>query len=226
MAGVITNFMAQNLKIKTILWDSSYSTAETVEMMMTYSKSLVRETDVATYMKEKGYVHNGAHFDGNKRTVWTKGKSVLTVKAARDWKEHNGPNNGFMRVFMHNVLTKLHEHNPIYGWDDSLVDALFDGEALYLINKPYSEQWRCADVERTTPRHWTIPQLHYLGLYAADIANKAQNMAIVEGQPDFAVPVDLDATWRGSPTTGSAFLKTLPMEIRIQKMEGNYAHIK
>jgi len=62
--------------------------------------------------------------------------------------------------------------------------------------------------------------------YAADIANKAQNIAIVEGQLDFAVPVDLDATWRGSPTTGSAFLKTLPMEIRIQKMERNYEHSK
>jgi len=115
-------------------------------------------------MKERGYIHHGAHVDGNNRTVWTKGKSVLTVKASRDWKEHNVPNNRFMRVFMHNVVTKLHEYNPKYGWDDSLVDALFDGEALYSINKPYSEKLRYGDVEKTTPRHWIIPQLHYLGL--------------------------------------------------------------
>jgi len=226
--GVITSFMAAHPEIKTVLWDGSHGFGATVDMMMTYSKatSLFQQTNLATYMAKNGYVEVPSN--RKKNTLWRKGNSYLLSKAATDWKEKNGhgPNNGFMRVFMQDVLAKLHLYNSKYGWDNSLVAALFDGTELYLIKKMVDENWRNEDVEKTTPRHWILPQLHYLGIYANDIANKAQNMGIVEGQPGVAVPIDLDAIWRGSAETGSSFLKTLPPAIRVQKMERNYAHIK
>merc|ERR1719220_1298799 len=106
---------------------------------MTYSKRLVHRTDLETYMRQHGYVLTRTT---SKRTFWEKGGQMLSAKKTRDWLEKNGPNNGYMRVFMHDVAIKLQEHNPKYGWDDSLVDALFDGVSLVLVNKRYDEQWQ------------------------------------------------------------------------------------
>lgn len=223
--GVISSFMASHPDIKTILWDSSHTHPATVDMMMAYAKktSLLQKMDLATYMKKNGYVQVPS--TRKKNTVWRKADSYILSKATLDWQEKNGPNNGFMRVFMQDVLAKLHLHNPKYGWDNSLIAGVYEeGKPLYLIKKMTDENWR-VNAEKTTPRHWILPQLHYLGVYANDIANQAQNMGIVEGQPGVAVPIDLDAMWRGDMATGSSFLKTLSPEIRISKMERNYAHI-
>lgn len=224
--GVISSFMAKHPDIKTILWDSSHGHSATVDMMMTYAKktTLLHKMDLATYMRENGYVQVPS--TRKKNTVWRKGNSYILSKATLDWQEKDGPNNGFMRVFMQDVLAKLHVYNSKYGWDNSLVAGVYEeGKPLYLIKKMTDENWRLEDTEKTTPRHWILPQLHYLGIYANDIANKAQNMGIVEGQPGVAVPIDLDAMWRGTLATGDTFLKTLPPEIRIKKMQNNYLHI-
>mmetsp|Transcript_112367 Transcript_112367/g.312673 ORF Transcript_112367/g.312673 Transcript_112367/m.312673 type:complete len:331 (+) Transcript_112367:61-1053(+) len=213
---VIDDFMAKYPEIRTILWDQHSDGPATVALVEAYAKKLTINTDLDSYMSSKGFTFERK---STKRTHWVKGSMKISAKTTTDWKETNGPNNGFMRIFFHDVAVKLRQFNSKYGWDDSLIDGLFDGETLTLVNKHYDKDW----TEAETPRHWILPQMHYLGIFANDIASgKDQNFAIADGEPRVATPVDLDATWRGEYYS---FLKVLTPGQAIEKMELNYIQI-
>jgi len=219
-SGVIDAFMAQNTDIKEILWDAPFDGPTTVQKMQDFAIKLTINQDVESYMQERGFEFER---QSTKRTHWVNPNTGETrsTKPTRDFAEQNGPNNGFMRVFFHHVFIKLRQFNADYGFDESLVDALYDGDTLTLVNKKYDKDWTVEN----TPRHWVLPQMHYLGVFANDIASgDDQNFALTINEPPVATPVDLDATWRGDRIY--SFIKVLSSSQATSSMEYNYATIK
>lgn len=221
--GVIDAFMASQPKIKDILWNyTDASGPSTVKAVMDYcvQEKLVHSGSLEDYMKERNFtLKRPADPPEHKRSHWVNGDEKRSAKAATDYLEQDGPNNGYMRVFFHDVAIKLRQFNSTYGWDDSLLDALSHDNKLYLINKHYDKDWDSTN----TPRKWILPQMHYLGIFANDIAGDGQNFAITEGEPPWATPVDLDATWRDiAEGHVYSFLKLADTAVAVTVMERNY----
>ena len=219
--GVIDDFMSQQPEMRDILWNRSLDHPTTVDRMEKYAQALSFDMDVDTYMAKHGYVFDFATL---KRKHWKKGSETLSSKTTPDFAERGGPNNGFMRVFFHDVSMKLRDFHPDYGWDEGLVASLYrGGRNMTLIHKAYDKKW----TEEESPRPWVLPQMHYLGIYANDIASGTDaNFAVAIGEPKVATPVDLDAVWRGDPKSGTTFLKLLPPDEAVNKMRDNHLKIR
>jgi hypothetical protein len=240
MKGVIDQFMLLQPGTREILWNRSLDHEGTIERMELHAKSLSLDMDVDTWMAKEGYVFTHAT---TKRRHWRRGTQTLSSKTTPDFTERLGPNNGFMRVFFHDVATKLRTFHPGYGWDEGLVAALYraGGQEMTLVHRAYEKNW----TEEESPRGWVLamfatndlcapeiavqvlPQMHYLGIYMNDIASGPdQNFGIAVGEPKMATPVDLDAVWRGDLASGTTFLKLMPPEDAIVKMRDDYLHIR
>ena len=222
---VIDAFMEQHPDIRTILWERQddefrKDQEKTVRLAEEYGRRLVTRvstadqvwknlTDQGFYKTEPGQKRSHWIFKNNKK--WTR-----SVKEANDFLEKNGPNNGWMRLFFHDVAIKLQAFNSSYGWDSSLLPSFVAGdgqnERLFLVNHKYEKEWENPDQD---PRVWIIPQMHYLGFFANDPA--CGNFAYVKYVNDTnekikpkrpAVPVDTDAVQRTKASGEvSTFLK-------------------
>jgi hypothetical protein len=109
-------------------------------------------TDAArAWMAKEGYVFTHAT---TKRRHWRRGAQTLSSKTTPDFTERLGPNNGFMRVFFHDVATKLRAFHPGYGWDEGLVAALYraGGQEMTLVHRAYEKNW----TEEESPRGWVL----------------------------------------------------------------------
>merc|ERR1712003_485123 len=116
--GVIDAFMAKNPGIKEILWDAPFDGPTAVKKMQSYAEQLTHNVDLETYMHQRGFEFEK---QGTKRSKWRNPQTgeQLSAKSTRDFAEVNGPNNGFMRTFFHDVFIKLRAFNSSYGFDES-----------------------------------------------------------------------------------------------------------
>ena len=149
--GVIDQFMSLQPGTREILWNQSLDHESTIERLELHAKSLSLEMDVDTWMAKEGYVFTHAT---TKRRHWRRGAQTLSSKTTPDFTERLGPNNGFMRVFFHDVATKLRAFHPGYGWDEGLVAALYraGGQEMTLIHRAYKKNW----TEEESPRGWVL----------------------------------------------------------------------
>lgn len=220
---VIDDFMSANPEIRKVLWDEHLDGPATVALMEAYAKKLVVNGNIDDYLKSKDCTFTGTSSSG-KRKKYTCGPDgqYLSAKSTRDFAEANGPNNGFMRVFFHDVARKLAQFNKEYGWDDTLQAAVYSQEedTLTLVHGHYEKEW--VNDPSKSPRPWILPQLHYLGVFANDIADDGHNFAVVDGAP-VAIPIDLDATWRGEYYS---FLKVLTPAQASKVLDLNYIQIE
>lgn len=134
MKGAIDQFMLLQPGMREILWNRSLDHESTIERMEQHAKSLSLDMDVDTWMAKEGYVFTHAT---TKRRHWRRGAQTLSSKTTPDFTERLGPNNGFMRVFFHDVATKLRAFHPGYGWDEGLVAALYraGGQEMTLVHR-------------------------------------------------------------------------------------------
>jgi len=210
--GVIDAFMEKYPEFKAILWGEPHDAPATLALAINHAKKLCLDTDLDSYMANKGFVSKASVY--KKNSMWTKGSQKLFAKAAH-YTGHPSPNNGFLRAFYQDVFKKLHEFNPRYGWNNGLTDCLYQGNQLVMVGL-YSPD---VDVAAASPRPWVLPQLHYMGVLPIDLHHG--NFGMVKGEPA-AVPVDLDAVWRGQL---SSFMKMNPSADNIYKMQHNYHSI-
>lgn len=154
MKGVIDQFMLLQPGTREILWNRSLDHESTIERMELHAKSLSLEMDVDTWMAKEGYVFTHAT---TKRRHWRRGAQTLSSKTTPDFTERLGPNNGFMRVFFHDVATKLRAFHPGYGWDEGLVAALYraGGQEMTLVHRAYEKNW----TEEESPRGWVLAMI-------------------------------------------------------------------
>jgi len=217
--GVIDRFMNANPEIKKIMWDEHYDGVQTVDMAMAFAKKLTVHSSIDTYMTQKGCTLKKRI---PKIIIYTcDGVDKYVKPTHANWDAKHGPGNGFLRVFYHHVFSKLKQFDSAYGWDDCQEAAIYDvgQKKLYLVNKHYDSNWNVDP--SLSPIHWVIPQMHYIGVMPIDTAGAGKNFAHVDGG-NVAVPVDLDAVFRGKFWS---IIKLNTPDLIQNKVERNYLHI-